>query len=115
GDGALRAFHNVCRHRAAPVLTEACGSATKLRCRYHGWTYDLTGRLRGAPEFEGVADFRREDHGLVPLAVEAFAPMVWVHPGSPARSLADFLHPMPLRLLQDSGVEVLRWHARREY
>src|SRR5438270_13873245 len=41
--GALRAFHNVCRHRAATVLTEPCGTATKLRCRYHGWTYDLAG------------------------------------------------------------------------
>src|SRR5436309_583740 len=45
--GTLRAFHNVCRHRAAPVLTEPCGVAPKLRCRYHGWTYDLAGRLRG--------------------------------------------------------------------
>src|SRR4051794_33596207 len=35
-DGTLRAFHNVCRHRAAPVLTEPCGVASKLRCRYHG-------------------------------------------------------------------------------
>jgi choline monooxygenase len=115
GDGTLRAFHNVCRHRAAPVLTEPCGTATRLRCRYHGWTYDLTGRLRGVPEFEGVADFRREDHGLVPLAVDSFGPMVWVHPGTPAQSLADFLDPMPLRLIQDLGVEGLRWHARREY
>ena len=32
-----------------------CGTATKLRCRYHGWTYDLAGNLRGTPEFDGVA------------------------------------------------------------
>src|SRR4051812_44400533 len=35
--GTLRAFHNVCRHRAALVLTAPCGQATRLRCRYHGW------------------------------------------------------------------------------
>ena len=58
-DGTLRAFYNVCRHRAAPVLNEPCGTATKLRCRYHGWTYDLAGQLRGTPEFDGVADFRQ--------------------------------------------------------
>ena len=46
--GVLRAFANVCRHRAAPVATEPCGQASRLRCRYHGWTYDLAGRLRGA-------------------------------------------------------------------
>src|SRR5579883_2722513 len=42
-DGVLRAFFNVCRHRAAPVRTEPCGHATKLRCWYHGWTYDRAG------------------------------------------------------------------------
>ena len=75
----LRAFHNVCRHRAARVMTESEGCATKLRCPYHGWTYDLEGRLRGTPEFEGVADFSREDHGLVPLGVAAWGPLVFVH------------------------------------
>ena len=59
GEGVLRAFSNVCRHRAAPILNEAQGQVTKLRCRYHGWTYDLAGRLRGTPEFDGVADFCR--------------------------------------------------------
>ena len=47
----LRAFFNVCRHRAAPILNEPCGTATKLRCRYHGWTYDLAGP---APRDAGV-------------------------------------------------------------
>src|SRR5262249_51169885 len=50
-EGRLRAFANVCRHRAAPLLTQECGSVSRLRCRYHGWTYDLAGQLRGAPEF----------------------------------------------------------------
>ena len=59
GDGVLRAFHNVCRHRGARVAWEEQGCASRLRCRYHGWTYDLTGKLRGTPEFDGTADFRR--------------------------------------------------------
>src|SRR5262245_41304400 len=50
-DGVLRAFINVCRHRAAVVMLGECGKATRMRCRYHGWTYDLAGRLRGVPEF----------------------------------------------------------------
>src|SRR5438270_8734889 len=112
--GVLRAFHNVCRHRAVPILTEPCGTATKLRCRYHGWTYDLAGRLRGAPEFEGVADFAREENGLVPLIVETWGPTVWVHVESPALPLADFFDPLPRRT-QGLGVESLRWVARKEY
>src|SRR5262245_16628620 len=54
-DGTLRAFYNVCRHRAALVMNQPCGQTSRLRCRYHGWTYDLAGNLRGVPEFEGVA------------------------------------------------------------
>ena len=58
-DGMVRAFFNVCRHRAAPILTDDTGCVGKLRCQYHGWTYDLAGRLKGTPEFEGVCDFRK--------------------------------------------------------
>src|SRR5262245_11029896 len=68
-DGVLRAFFNVCRHRAAPLCTDECGTVTKLRCRYHGWTYDLAGNLRGTPEFDGVAEFPKEQNGLPPVAV----------------------------------------------
>src|SRR5262245_40728320 len=76
-DGEVRAFHNVCRHRAARVACEPEGCATKFRCHYHGWTYDLAGRLRGVPEFDGVEEFRREDNGLTPLAVGVWAGLVW--------------------------------------
>jgi choline monooxygenase len=113
-EGTLRAFFNVCRHRAAPVVPEAAGKATRLRCRYHGWTYDLAGRLRGAPEFEGVADFEREQHGLVSLAVAVWGPFVWVHPEPMSQPLAEFLVPLPQRTA-DVGLDALRWVARREY
>src|SRR5689334_5865015 len=89
-DGVLRAFFNVCRHRAAPILNEPCGTTTRLRCRYHGWTYDLAGKLRGTPEFDGVAEFRKEDNGLVPVAVAAWGPFVWVHLDSPAEPLDQY-------------------------
>ncbi len=111
-DGMLRAFHNVCRHRAAVVVPEACGTVDRLRCRYHGWTYDLHGRLRGLPEFDGVCDFPREDNGLIPLAVDTWGPTVWVHPGKPAMALHDYLMPLPT---QCNDISTLRWAARKEY
>jgi choline monooxygenase len=112
-DGVLRAFANVCRHRAAPLVTAPCGQASRLRCRYHGWTYDLAGRLRGVPEFDGVEDFRREDNGLAPLAVAEWGPFAWVHVNPPAVSLEEYLAPMPGRVSAD--VAGLSWVARREY
>lgn len=93
-DGALRGFHNVCRHRAARVMPEACGHATRLRCRYHGWTYDLAGRLRGVPEWEGVLDFAREDHGLPPVAVETWGPLVFASIAPRPAPLAGVLAPI---------------------
>jgi choline monooxygenase len=113
GEGVLRAFHNVCRHRAALLLSEPQGKASRLRCRYHGWTYDLTGRLRGTPEFEGVADFCKDDNGLVPLAVDSWGPMVFVHP-QPAQTLAEFLAPLPEKTAR-LGLEKLQFVQRREY
>jgi choline monooxygenase len=113
-DGELRAFHNVCRHRAARVVTEAEGCATKLRCPYHGWTYDLDGRLRGTPEFEGVADFRREDNGLAPLAVAEWGPLIFVHELPTAIPLVKLLAPLPERTAA-LQLEKLRFVARREY
>ena len=114
GEGVLRAFANVCRHRAAPLLTEARGHVTKLRCRYHGWTYDLTGRLRGTPEFDGVLDFRREDNGLAPLAVATWGPLVCVSGGKQPGSLAEHLAPLSERTA-DRGLQALRFVERREY
>src|ERR1043165_3296145 len=78
-DGVLRGFFNVCRHHAAAVLTAPCGKVDRLRCPYHGWTYDLAGQLRGVPEFDGVRDFDRAATGLVPLAVAIWEGLEFVH------------------------------------
>jgi choline monooxygenase len=113
-DGELRAFCNVCRHRAAPLLTAPSGQVSRLRCRYHGWTYDLAGRLRGVPEFDGVHDFRREDYGLAGLAVAAWGPFAWVHGGQPPPGLEEFLDPLPARV-GSGDLAALRWVGHREY
>lgn len=67
-DRKLRAFHNVCRHRAYTVCTKSFGTSTLLRCKYHGWTYDSTGRLIKAPKFDDqgaeVEGFRKDENGL---------------------------------------------------
>lgn len=113
GEGVLRAFYNVCRHRAAPLAIEPCGRVSRLRCSYHGWTYDLSGRLRGVPEFDGVADFCREDHGLVPLSAAEWASWIWVHPQRAAPPLLEQLSPLPERTTD--RVAGLQFFARREY
>jgi choline monooxygenase len=56
-DEGLVALANVCRHRAGPIATCNGRRARSLHCRYHGWTYDLGGQLRHAPEMGGAEDF----------------------------------------------------------
>jgi len=77
-DGALRAFHNVCRHRAGPLATCDGRGARTLRCRYHGWTYALDGRLRNAPEMGGAADFDVGAIRLPEVRVDTWQGLVFV-------------------------------------
>ncbi len=114
-DGVLRAFFNVCRHRAARLCTDECGTATKLRCHYHGWTYDLSGNLRGVPEFDGVQNFRREDNGLPPIAVEEWGAFVWVHLTEPREPLTEFLGPLTAWAKSQQVFSGLKWYARKSY
>jgi choline monooxygenase len=93
-DGKLRAFYNVCRHRAGPAA-EGCGSRKLFRCGYHGWTYDLDGSLISATEIEGVEGFRAEDFALAPVRVEEWFNFVFVNLDREARALSECLGELP--------------------
>lgn len=77
-DGALRAFRNICRHRAGPVATTCGKGAKRFRCGYHGWTYELDGRLRAAPEMQGAEDFDPTTQSLFAAPVRAWQGLVFV-------------------------------------
>ena len=77
-DGVLRAFPNVCRHRAGPLALCNGKGARALHCRYHGWSYTLEGQLRSAPEMQAAAGFRVEDIRLPPLRVHEWQGLVFV-------------------------------------
>ena len=94
---ALRGFHNVCLHRAGPVAS-GCGKRNTLQCRYHGWTYNLDGSLRHAPEMQGVERWHPEDMHLVPVQVAAWGPLVFVNLDGKAPPLLDVLEDVPRRV-----------------
>lgn len=77
-DNKLRAFYNVCMHRAGPVALGQ-GNRKSLQCKYHGWTYDLQGKLMNAPEFEGVENWEKKEICLAPVLVEEWGPWVFVN------------------------------------
>lgn len=65
--GELNAFHNVCRHRAYPVVRKEKGSSIVIGCKYHGWSYNTDGKLTKAPHFDNVEGFEKEKNSLFPI------------------------------------------------
>ncbi|HSF15540.1 MAG TPA: SRPBCC family protein [Vicinamibacteria bacterium] len=96
--GTLRGFYNVCRHRAGPVAAR-CGNRKQFQCGYHGWTYGLDGRLRRAPEMEGVNELDLSSTRLEPVAVGDWGPFVFANL-DPAAS------PLPVHLAE-IGAEIV--------
>lgn len=93
--GDLRAFVNVCRHRGAQVVREACGNRKTFQCHYHAWTYNLDGSLRAAPGMKLEPDFNTADFPLTPVRVETWGPFVFVNPDADAAPLAATLGTLP--------------------
>jgi carnitine monooxygenase subunit len=93
-DGAVRAFFNVCRHRAARLLDGGSGRCPgRIVCPYHAWVYDLGGRLTAVPERKEFVDFSLDRYGLKTVETEVYKGFVFVRlkPGLP--SVADMLAP----------------------
>jgi len=77
-DDELRAFQNVCRHRASRIL-EGKGRCEKvIQCPYHGWAYNLDGGLRGMPSMQSFPDLDKSLHGLKPVGIELFFGFIFV-------------------------------------
>ena len=85
--GGLRAFHNVCRHRAARLLDGPRGHCgRRITCPYHAWTYALDGRLVAVPGRDAFAGLDTARHGLIALEHEVFMGFIFVRfaPGLPS-------------------------------
>jgi len=113
-DSKLRGFFNVCRHHAAAVMTEPCGTAARLQCPYHGWTYGLDGSLKGIPDFDGVENFDRKKNGLVPLSVDVWEKFVFVHLDPDPLPLAEYLGDI-VGQFKPLGLDQLHFAGRREW
>jgi choline monooxygenase len=111
--GVLRGFYNVCRHRAGPVAVGK-GARKSLTCRYHGWTYALDGRLVTTPELGEVKDFDKSCHGLRPVRVETWGPIVFACLDDAAAPLLTMLGAIP-KETEAHGLASMKPVARREY
>lgn len=130
--GELRAFHNVCRHRATKLLdpqAREVGRRGRIRCPYHNWTYDTDGRCLGTPLFEGsdvpagkeqvfdtsvAKGFDRADHGLLEVAVDTWGFFLFVNLAADPDPLSTQLGDLSQRF-RDYRLDEWRPQRRRTY
>jgi phenylpropionate dioxygenase-like ring-hydroxylating dioxygenase large terminal subunit len=111
-EGVLRAFYNVCKHRAHELLSGS-GSTRSIVCPYHAWVYALDGQLRGARRADRMDSFDKSEICLEQVQVEEFGGFVYVNLDPAARPLGE--------QAADLAVEIERWapdvarltHAKR--
>ena len=87
-DGEIKAFHNSCRHRGSVLCQPGHGSAARMVCPYHRWTYDLDGALLAAGRMPD--NFRKEEHGLKPVAIECVAGVIFICLADSQPPFSDF-------------------------
>ncbi|MDB5582439.1 MAG: Phenylpropionate dioxygenase, large terminal subunit [Bradyrhizobium sp.] len=76
-DLVVRAFLNMCPHRAAEVVG-VCDGAKLMTCPFHGWTFDLEGKLVGLPRKQGFEGIDRAELGLIKVPVIEWHGMIFV-------------------------------------
>jgi choline monooxygenase len=110
--GAVRVFHNVCRHRASLVVPEAVRGQPTLRCPYHGWAYGLDGALRATPLWDGQrvptpGALDRARLGLREVRCGVWSDIVWIDLEGTAPPLDEHIAPLAA-LWQGYDMGVLR-------
>lgn len=98
-DDVVRAFYNMCSHRGNRVVDGCRGKVGGFICGFHGWKYDLSGKLVHVPDEEHFFAFDRREHGLTPIATEVWAGFIFINfDPNPSQSLDEFLNDFAPKL-----------------
>ena len=92
--GDLKAFYNICTHRAGPVALGS-GHCKRLTCLYHAWSFDLDGTLRGTPDMDTAESFDLAAHALRSVKVDTWGPFIFVNLDPNSETLQVQLGELP--------------------
>jgi len=107
----LKGYHNVCRHRAGPLVADAKGRCDhEFVCQFHKWRYGFDGGLKEATGFGPAEGFESRDYGLFPIRVETWRGFVFVNLDPDAKPLIELLRPVEERF----GSRSDRWAILRD-
>ena len=94
-DGELRGFLNACRHRSTRLVNRSPCAKHAFICPYHGWRYDLAGKLTHVPHADAFPTLEAEKYGLVPVAVDERYGFIWLTArADTAMNASDYLGPI---------------------
>lgn len=88
-DDRIRAFYNVCQHRAHQLLS-GTGTTQRVVCPYHAWNYELTGQLRSGPNLRAVEGVDPGKICLTEVRIESFLGFLFVNLDADAKPMDDW-------------------------
>ncbi len=111
-EGEIGVFHNVCSHRGMQLVQAETQVGGLIRCPYHSWSYDLSGKLKATPHVGGVGQhrderFRCEKHGLKAIRSHVWMDLVFVNLDGEAESFATHVAPLAERWREFVGSDDL--------
>ncbi|MGQ0620447.1 MAG: aromatic ring-hydroxylating oxygenase subunit alpha [Panacagrimonas sp.] len=90
----IRAFHNVCSHRANMLVHEPAGKGSRFVCKYHNWGYRNDGDCIGVPDRANFFNLDIKKCGLTPIVCEVWEGWIFINlQKQPEVSLQEFLGP----------------------
>lgn len=97
--GYLRAFHNVCQHRAHRLLEDEGQVGKMITCPYHAWCYDLAGELVAANGSDAMPDFPKDEIHLKSLRVDQICGFIFVNLDANAKPMAEIFDGLEAEIL----------------
>ena len=112
----IKVFHNVCSHRGMILVHEEMEVQGALRCKYHSWSYNLDGELKGTPHLGGIGQqhsegFNHCDHGLKPVRSAVWMDVIFINLSGDAVEFDEYTRPLIDKwqpFLGDTGLERMR-------
>ncbi len=112
-DSKIRAFYNVCQHRAHELL-EGKGNKKIITCPYHAWAYDLCGQLRGGPNLKAVAGLDPSKICLKSVRIENFHEFIFANLDDDAEPM-DLWYPQVREQLSEYLPDIVRMQPLETY
>lgn len=99
-DNTIRAYHNVCQHRAHRLLEGEGKIGQRIVCPYHAWCYGLSGELQFARGSDKVRDFPKDDIRLQSVRVDSLCGFVFVNLDPNAEPMQEKYKELELEILE---------------